>query len=147
MVELRLLKLFGRRRYYGGRKFAVSKVFTVGSVEREYMAEFWPLWYGAAALVTKIRPRLSNLTLQLMRRVEGSLSSLIESRIRWVLIVGLFRTSEIVSAVIVGSTASNTVESTEFGGADTVSVARSIGVDGERTGTGAGGASGREFFP
>ena len=124
MAESELLTLFGRRRYYGDRKFAVSKVFTVGGVEREYMADLGPLWYGAAALVTKIRPRLSNLTPQLMRRAPGSLSSLIESRIRWVLIVGLFRTSEIMSAVIVGSTALNTVESTEFGGADTVSVAR-----------------------
>jgi len=59
------------------------------------------------------------------------------------LIVGLFGTDKIMSAVIVGSTASNTVEATEFGGADTVSVARPIVVDEERKGTGGGGASRR----
>ena len=60
------------------------------------------------------------------------------------MIVGLFGTGEIISAVILGSTASNTVEATEFGGTDTVSLARSIGADEERTGTDGGGASGQE---
>jgi len=75
MVEQGLLTLFGEREYCGGRKFTVSKVFTVGSIKRECMAELGPLWYEAAALVTKIRPRLSNLTLKLVGRAAGSLSS------------------------------------------------------------------------